>query len=242
MYFTFSNRWSSQLFMEEKDKNKLVSEHLSRFISDHKRDFVEKVLDQRTRHIAMVLEDIYQSQNASAVIRTCECMGIQDVHIIENDSKYIVNRRVLKGSYKWVDLIRHKGKLKNNTEACYEQLRANGYRIAATDPSPEGISIHDVAVDEKIAIVMGNELHGTSSFAIDHADMKVRIPMYGFTESLNISVSAAICLNALVPALRSSEVNWQLTEAEKDDIRLRWLRKMVRNAEIMEKEFLKSIA
>lgn len=227
--------------MEEIDKNKLLSEYLSRFISDHKKEFVEKVLDQRTRHITMVLEDIYQSQNASAVIRTCECMGIQDVHIIENDSKYTVNRRVLKGSYKWVDLIRYKGKQRNNTEACYERLRAGGYKIAATDPSPEGVSIHEVSVKDKIAIVMGNELHGTSSYAIDHADMKVRIPMYGFTESLNISVSAAICLSTLVPSLRKEEVPWQLTETEKDEIRLRWLRKMVRNAEILEKEFLKSI-
>ncbi len=228
--------------MEEKDKNKLLSEYLSRFVSEHKNAFVERVLDQRTRHITMVLEDIYQSQNASAVIRTCECMGIQDVHIIENDSKYTVNRRVLKGSYKWVDLIRHRGKHKNNTEACFERLRANGYKIAATDPSPDGISIHELPVENKIAIVMGNELHGTSSYALEHADMKINIPMYGFTESLNISVSAAICLNALVPALRKSEAPWQLTQQEKDDIRLGWLRKMVRNAEIVEKEYLKSIA
>jgi tRNA (guanosine-2'-O-)-methyltransferase len=228
--------------MKEKDKNRLLSEHFLRFVSDHKKEFLEKVLDQRTRHITMVLEDIYQSQNASAVIRTCECMGIQDVHIIENDSKYTVNRRVLKGSYKWVDLIRHKGKARNNTALCFESLRASGYKIAATDPSPEGVSIHELSVDDKIAIVMGNELHGTSSYALDNADMKINIPMYGFTESLNISVSAAICLNSLVPALRSSEVNWQLTEVEKDQIRLGWLRKMIRNAEIVEREFLKSIA
>jgi tRNA (guanosine-2'-O-)-methyltransferase len=232
---------SERLFMEEKDKNKLLSEYFLRFVSDHKKDFLERVLDQRTRHITVVLEDIYQSQNASAVIRTCECMGIQDVHIIENDSKYTVNRRVLKGSYKWVDLIRHRGKGKNNTEACFKMLRANGYKIAATDPSPEGVSIHELSVDDKIAIVMGNELHGTSSYAIENADMKVRIPMYGFTESLNISVSAAICLNSLVPALRNSTVNWQLTESEKDAIRLGWLRKMLRNAEIVEREFMKSI-
>ncbi len=233
---------SARLFMEEKDKNKLLSEYFLRFVSDHKKEFLEKVLDQRTRHITMVLEDIYQSQNASAVIRTCECMGIQNIHIIENDSKYTVNRRVLKGSYKWVDLIRHKGKARNNTASCFESLRASGYKIAATDPSPEGVSIHELAVDDKIAIVMGNELHGTSSYAMENADMKISIPMYGFTESLNISVSAAICLNSLVPALRSSAVNWQLTEVEKNEIRLGWLRKMIRNAEIVEREFLKSIA
>lgn len=227
--------------MEVKDKNKLLSDYFLRFVSDHRKEFLEKVLDQRTRYITMVLEDIYQSQNASAVIRTCECLGIQDVHIIENDSKYTVNRKVLKGSYKWVDLIRHKGKMRNNTETCFEALRASGYKIAVTDPSPEGISIHEVSVEDKIALVMGNELHGTSSYALEKADMKVRIPMYGFTESLNISVSAAICLNTLVPTLRVSEVDWQLTESEKDEIRISWLRKMVRNPEILEREFLKSI-
>jgi len=228
--------------MDEKSKNSMVSGYLSQFISDHKKVFMEKVLQQRTRHITMVLEDIYQSQNASAVIRTCECMGIQDIHIIENESKYTVNRRVLKGSYKWVDLIRHRSKMKNNTEACYHNLRECGYKIAATDPSPDGIAIHDVPINDKIALVMGNELYGTSSYALAHADMKVKIPMYGFTESLNISVSAAICLSTLITKLRWSDVNWSLKEEEKDDIRLRWLRKMVRNVEILEKEFLKSIA
>jgi tRNA (guanosine-2'-O-)-methyltransferase len=168
-------------------------------------------------------------------------MGLQDIHIIENASKYEVNRRVLKGSYKWVDLIRHKGKDRNNTQACFEKLRAQGYKIAVTDPSPDGLSIHEMPVTEKIALVMGNELRGTSSYAIDHADMKVNIPMYGFTESLNISVSAAICLNSLLLRIKNGDGNWKLTKEEKDDIRLRWLRKMIRNAEIVEREFLKTI-
>jgi len=227
--------------MDSERRDKLLADHFSRYISDHKRDFLERVLDQRTRHVTIVLEDIFQSQNASAVIRTCECMGIQDVHIIEKESKYTVNRKILKGSYKWVDMIKHKGKGKDNTALCFEHLRANGYKILVTDPSPDGVSIHDMPIDDKVAIVMGNELKGTSTYAIDHADVKVNIPMYGFTESLNISVSAAICLNSLIPALRKSEVAWQLSEQEKTDIRLRWLRKMVRNAEIMEREFLKSI-
>lgn len=227
--------------MTPEEKRKLLSNHFSRYVSDHKRDFLEKVLAQRTRHITMVLEDIFQEQNASAVIRTCECMGIQDVHFIENESKYAVNRKILKGSYKWVDLIKHKGKGKDTTALCFDHLRAQGYKILVTDPSPDGVSIHDMPVDQKLAIVMGNELKGTSGYAIEHADEKVNIPMYGFTESLNISVSAAICLNSLIPALRKSDVAWQLSEEEKDDIRLRWLRKMVRNSEIMEREFLRSI-
>lgn len=227
--------------MDEKEKNGLLSDYLARFISEHRQNFVERVLDQRTRHITVVLEDIYQSQNASAVVRTCECMGLQEVHVIEGESKYSVNKKVLKGSYKWIDLIKHGGKNKNNTAVCFEHLRAKGYKIAATDPSPEGVSIHEIPIQDKIALVMGNELKGTSAYAIEHADMKVRIPMFGFTESMNISVSAAICIGAIAPALRSSEINWQLSQEEKDELRLRWFKKMVRQPEILEREFMKSI-
>lgn len=225
--------------MDQATQGRLLIDHFTKYITDHKREFLEKVLDVRTRHITMVLEEIHQSQNASAVIRTCECMGIQDVHIIENDVKYSVNRRVVKGSYKWVDIIKYPKE--NGAVTCYHQLKKKGYRILVTDPSPDGISIHDVPVDEKIALVMGNELNGTSDYALSQADMKVRIPMYGFTESMNISVSAAICLNTLIPKLHQSEIPWQLSSAEKDEIRLRWLRKMIKRPEIMEREFLKSI-
>jgi tRNA (guanosine-2'-O-)-methyltransferase len=227
--------------MDEPTRNSLLIDHFSKYISDHKKEFLDQVLNQRTRHITMVLEEIYQSQNASAVIRTCECMGIQDIHIVENEVKYSVNRRVLKGSYKWVDLIKYKGKDKSGAATCFEQLKKQGYKILVTDPSPDGVSIYDLPIDQKIAVVMGNELHGTSEFALSQADMKVKIPMYGFTESLNISVSAAICLNTLVPKMRASEVPWQLSQPEKDEIRLRWLRRMMKRPEIMEREFLRSI-
>jgi tRNA (guanosine-2'-O-)-methyltransferase len=241
MYFRFINSPGSPLFMTQSEKDALLTEYFSRYISEHKKNFIEKVLEQRTRYITIVLEDIYQSQNASAVVRTCECMGLQDVHIVENSSKYMVNRRVLKGSYKWVDLIRHKSKDKDNTAGCFQQLRKAGYKIAVTDPSPDGISIHEVPISDKIAIVMGNELRGTSSTAIEQADMKVNIPMYGFTESLNISVSAAICINSLLERIKRSSIQWSLTENEKNDVRLRWMRKMIRNVDILEREFLKTI-
>ncbi len=227
--------------MDEVTKNRLLTDHFAQYITDHRREFLDQVLNQRTRHITMVLEEIYQSQNASAVIRTCECMGIQDIHIIENEVQYSVNKRVLKGSYKWIDLIKYKAKEKTGAALCFDQLKKQGYKILVTDPSPDGISIYDVPVQEKVAIVMGNELNGTSAFALSQADMKVRIPMYGFTESLNISVSAAICLNTLVPKMRATDVAWQLSPEEKEEVRLRWLRKMMKRPEIMEREFLKSI-
>jgi tRNA (guanosine-2'-O-)-methyltransferase len=223
-------------------KEKKIADHFSQYITDHKKQFIEKVLSERTRHITLVLEDIYQSQNASAVVRTCECLGLQDIHIIEEDSKYEVNKRVLKGANKWIDLYRHKMKGFNNTEICFRKLRAQGYQILVTDPSPDGVSINEIPVDKKIAIVMGNELKGTSSFAIEHADQKIFIPMHGFTESFNISVSAAICLNTLLTKIRTSNVFWQLSEEEKEVLRLQWYRKVVRRSDLIEQEFLRSIA
>jgi tRNA (guanosine-2'-O-)-methyltransferase len=219
------------------DQRQLLTDHFSQYISDHKKEFVEKVLAERTRYITVVLEDIYQSQNASAVVRTCECMGVQDIHIIENQSRYSINPKVLKGANKWVDMVRYKDKRTNNTETCFKALRQKGYRILVTNPSPECISLNEVPINEKLAIVMGNELKGTSGYALNHADEKVRIPMVGFTESLNISVSAAICINTILTKLRNSEIDWSLSAEERSDIRLAWYRKAVKRSELIEREF-----
>jgi tRNA (guanosine-2'-O-)-methyltransferase len=224
-----------------KSKETKITDHFSQYITEHKKQFIERVLNERTRHITLVLEDIHQSQNASAVVRTCECLGLQDIHIIEEDSKYAVNKRVLKGANKWIDLYRYKMKGFNNTEICFRKLRELGYQIFATDPSPDGMSINEVPVDKKIALVMGNELNGTSSYALQHADQKIFIPMHGFTESFNISVSAAICLNTLLTKMRESTISWQLSVDEKDALRLQWYRKVVRRSDLIEQEFLRSI-
>ncbi len=220
----------------------LLTEHFRQFITEHKKEFIENVLNERTRHITLVLEDIYQSQNASAAVRTCECLGLQDIHIIEDESHYAINKKVLKGANKWIDLHRYKMKGANNTEICFRQLRALGYRILVTHPSPDGLAITDIPIEKKIAVVMGSEVHGATDFALAKADQKVFIPMHGFTESLNISVSAAICLNTLLSKLRASNVTWQLTEPEKDALRLQWYRKIVRRSDLIEKKFLGSLS
>ena len=227
--------------MEDQKTKLALIQHFSQYITDQRKAIMENVLSQRTRHLTLVLEDIYQAQNASAVVRTCECLGVQDIHVVENESSYEVNKKVVMGSNKWIDIKRYKMKGMNNTASCFDHLRNDGYTILVTDPSIEGTSIDDIDVSRKLALVMGNELEGISDYALQHADGKVRIPMFGFTESFNISVSAAICLNTLLFKLRRSDVNWQLTEQEMTDIRLKWFRKMVKRSEIIEKEFLRSI-
>ena len=223
------------------NREQLVFNHLSQFVSDHKKQFVEKVLAARTRHITVVLEDIFQSQNASAVIRTCECMGIQDIHMVENITQYSLNPRVLKGSNKWIDIFHHRSKNTNNTEAVFRQLKEMGYRMVVTDPGEGCVSIEDINVQDKIALVFGNELRGISKEALDLCDEKVKIPMYGFTESLNISVSVAICLNTIITKRHLTNGFIGLSDEEKDMLKLKWYRKIVRKADLIEREFLRTI-
>ncbi len=227
--------------MSISSKERLLIQHFAQYVSDHKKEFISNVLSQRTRHVTVVLEDIHQSQNTSAVVRTCECMGLQDIHIIENVNTYQTNTRVLKGSDKWMNLIRYRAKGANNTATCFRQLREQGYKVYAADPAEDGVSIHDVDIlPAKVAVMFGNELHGVSDYARAHCDKKVRIPMYGFTESLNISVSVAICLNTLISMLHQ---HWRygLSEEEKEELTLYWYRKVVRKSDVIEREFLRTI-
>jgi tRNA (guanosine-2'-O-)-methyltransferase len=216
-----------------------LTNHLAQYITDNRKSAIDKVLDRRTRFVTIVLEDIYQSHNASAVVRTCECMGLQDLHIIESKSKYGINKKVLKGSNKWITMKRYKEKGADNSLNCFSGLRQAGYRILAMDPSPDGISLEDVPISEKLALVMGSELKGISDTALQNADMKVHVPMAGFTESLNISVCAAISMNILLTRLRNAGISMGLSELEKNILRLEWYRKCVRGSDIIERDFEK---
>ena len=221
--------------------NQPLFDFLYQFVSDHKKELLEKVLSNRTRKLTVVMEDIFQSQNASAVIRTCECLGIQDVHVIESRSKYGTNLKVLKGSHYWVNIIKHGFQMQQGPKTAFEELKKKGYKILVTSVSPQSQSIYDIDPDElgKIALVLGNELHGTSTEASDQADGLVHIPMAGFTESFNVSVSAAICCSVLLNKIRSSKIDWKLSDEEKADIRMEWVRAMVNRVDVLERNFLK---
>lgn len=215
---------------------------LSQFVSEHKLALMEQVLDQRTRYLTVVMEDLHQSQNTSAIVRTCECLGIQDVHIIEEQAKYGTNKKVLKGSHYWVDLIKHK--IRNvaaGPKAALEELKNQGYRILVTSVDPGSRPVQDIDVSAgKLAVVMGNELRGASGQAVELADELVHIPMVGFTESFNVSVSAAIILSQLREKIIASGDHWKLTEGEKAELRLSWVRVMVKKSDVLEREFLRA--
>lgn len=226
------------LMMDNKTRDALLN-FLLEFITDKRKALFDKVLNDRTRYISVVLEDIYQPHNASAVLRSCDLTGIQDVHIIENINKYDVNPDVALGSSKWLNLIHHKGR-KNNTAQALKKLKAQGYRIIVTTPHKNNQTLENISLDGKMALVFGTELTGVSQEAIENADEFLKIPMFGFTESYNISVSAALILYNLTMRLRKSEFKWQLSAEEKAEIKLEWVRRSIRRSEILEKEFLKA--
>jgi tRNA (guanosine-2'-O-)-methyltransferase len=218
--------------------NHCLAEYLSAFVSDERLNRFNTIIQNRTRHITIALENIFQPHNASAVLRSCDCFGVQDVHIIENDFKYEVNDDIALGSSKWLTLVKHNS-TQNNTLACIDYLKKKGYRIIATTPHNNDTIIEDLPIDNKLALFFGTELEGISKEVMDHADGFVKIPMYGFTESFNISVSAALSLNVLISRLRKSQIAWQLSEDEKTGIKLQWLKNSIRDSELLEKEFIK---
>ena len=212
-------------------------DYLSQFVSDTRKEKFEQVLNYRTRHITIALEDLYQPHNASAVLRSCDIFGIQDIHIIENKHAYTVNKDIAMGSPKWLNLHKYR-KAENNTLDCINSLKSKGYRIVATSLHEKGYKIKDLPVDKPIALFFGTELTGISETVLENADDFVMIPMYGFTESFNISVSAALCLHTLVTKLHQTNINWHLSEEEKDELRLNWLRKSIAKVELIEKDYL----
>jgi tRNA (guanosine-2'-O-)-methyltransferase len=206
-------------------------------VTDDRYRKFQAAISLRTRHITLALEDIFQPHNASAVLRSCECFGIQDVHIIENRNKYEVNPDVALGSSKWLNLIRYNG-TGDNTRTCLNNLRQQGYRLVATTPHKDDFTPETLPLNQKTALIFGTELAGLSPVALEMADDFIKIPMVGFTESLNISVSAAIFIHTLTGRLRSSDIPWQLNAGEQDEIMLAWLTNSIRKSDLIIRNFI----
>jgi len=218
-----------------KEQKQLLLNKLLPIISDHKRELFYQIIEKRSRHLTVVMEDIFQSQNASAVVRSADCFGVQDVHIIENRNEYTLNPDVALGSYKWLSMYKYND-TENNTKAAFDHLRSQGYQIVATTPHINDVNLSDLDISKKTALVFGTEMKGLSDYAIKNADVHMKIPMYGFTESFNISVSAAMCMHHLTEKMRRSNIAWSLSDEEKIDVLLNWSRSVVKSASDIEKQ------
>ena len=225
--------------MDLEVKEKLV-DFLGEFVTPKRRDLIDRNVVQRTRYVTLALENIFQPHNASAVLRSADCFGIQDVHVIENSNRYNVNPDVVMGASKWVDLHRY-NKKQDNTPDAIQCLKDQGYRIVATTPHSQDVSLEEFDLSPgKAAFFFGTELTGLSDVMMEQADEFVKIPMYGFTESFNISVSAALIMHHLTTALRSSDLDWRLSWEEQVELKLQWLVKSARNGEKLMEHFLRN--
>lgn len=198
-------------------------------LSEERRKRFETISAKRTRYITVAIENIYQSHNASAVLRSCECFGIQDVHIIEGSNQFIPNDEIALGAEKWLDIYKYKGN--NSLDICYSELRQKGYVIAATTPHFDAIPINDLPVDKPLAFIFGNEKDGLTEEAIKKSDIRVAIPMYGFTESFNISVSVALFLQKAIDKSIETKSLRYLSEEERLALLIQWCLKSIRNSE-----------
>ena len=214
-------------------------EYLKSFVTEERIQLFEEKLELRSKKLTLVLEDVFQSRNISAAMRSVDCFGLQDIHIIENQNEFVTDKTVSLGAGKWLSIIQH-NKKENNTADCIKKLKKEGYQIIAATPNNPDISLDEVDIkNNKIAILLGTELTGLSDEALELADKRMKIDMYGFTESLNISVSAAICCQNLSNRMRRTDDSWKIKEEEKLDIILNWLRNTIQSSSEIEIDFLK---
>lgn len=201
-------------------------EYLESFLTESRRNRFNEVLSMRNKYFTVATEDVYHLHNTSAVMRSCDVFGIQELHVIEEINQKRIDREIALGAQKWVDLFRHK-----SSAECIGKLRQKGYLIVATSPHKSNVNFVDFDIRKKSCFFFGCEHKGLSDEVMQQADYHIRIPMVGFTESLNVSVSAAIILQNLTFRLRQSDAPWQLTDEERNGLKFNWLKKNIHGFE-----------
>lgn len=214
------------------NKKNLI-DYLKEFVTEERFRKIQEVAKDRTHHLCVAVEDLYQAHNTNAVIRSAECFGVQNIHVIQNQFEFQVNREISMGASKWLDIHSH-----NTTKECIQDLKQKGYRVVATMPAEKETMLDEVDLSTPIAFLFGTEKFGLSSEAIELADEFVKIPMYGFTESYNVSVSSALVMMSAMSRLRKSDISWQLPESEQHTLMLKFLRASIREVEKIEKRFV----
>ena len=212
----YLRRMSSQLY-----------DILSVYISEQKRALFDRVLEGRTRHVTLVMEDLYQSQNTSSIQRSAESFGIQDLHVIENKHSFSHHKKISKGSGDWLTMHHYNAQGMDNTEVCLRYLKESNYQIVVTALHEKTIPLHEVDLSKKTAVLVGTELTGASNAALELADVFMKIPTHGFTESLNVSAASTIILQELTHRMRVENQPWQLTAEEKLEMKIQWAKQSI---------------
>ena len=206
--------------------------YLEGFLTDNRKERFATVLANRTNHFTIAVEDVFQFHNTSAVMRSCEVFGIQEINIVEQRFGKNIDKEIAMGAQKWVDINKFE-----NIGNCIQTLKDKGYQIIATTPHNDSCLLQDFDVTKKSALFFGTEKEGLSEEVMSQADGYLKIPMVGFTESLNISVSAAIIIQDITTRLRQSAIAWQLSEEEILDKRLLWAKNTIKDIKRIEARY-----
>lgn len=240
------------------DEEKHLWKYLEGFLTPERKERMKTVLEQRTRYVTCVLEDLFDPRNGSAVIRHCDALGIHELHAIENRHHFKSDTQVDLGTAQWLDMRVYrkpregaptsvKGRrraaqaspdgtpplLESQTPIVLAELKSRGYRIVATSPHAA-----DDALPETLdltagpaAVVFGSEKHGISDEVREAADVFLRIPMVGFVESFNLSASAAIVFHVLSRRIRQEGLHWRLEDEDAERVMFTWIRRTAPHAE-----------
>lgn len=209
---------------------------LENILTDNRKEKFLKVLKDRTKHFTIAVEDVFQMHNASAVMRSCEVFGIQELHVIEERYGKRIDKEIAMGAQKWVDISTF-----DSVTNCIDTLKNKGYQIIATTPHENDCLMEDFDITKPSALFFGTERDGLSEEILRRADGFLKIPMVGFTESLNISVSASIIIQNLTNRLRNSDIDWQLTEEEILVKRLDWAKKSIKDIKRIEERYYSTV-
>lgn len=210
--------------------------YLEGFITPERRDNFMRVLAQRTKHFTIAMEDVFQLHNTSAVMRTCEIFGFQELHVVEEKYGKSIDKEIAMGAQKWVDVHRY-----STTAACIQDIKTKGYKIIATSPHNDSCLLEDFDITQPSAIFFGTERLGLTDEVLGQADGFLKIPMFGFTESINVSSSAAIIIQHLSTRLRKSGIQWQLSEEEILEKRIDWTEKSIRDIDFIKRKYLELV-
>lgn len=224
---------------EDHSANKELLQYLQTFLTDNKKELFEKALAQRTRFLVCVMENVIDEHNTNAVIRSCECTGVQDVFIISGGKGFKPAKGVMRGSGKWSTLIRYNEAAGHTATQCMLDLKSKGYKIVVTSPHGQAVPLSMLDISKPVAVCFGHEQTGISQALTEHADEFVKIPMAGFTESFNVSVAAGIILYDITRRIRNSNVPWNLSEKEKQQLRFEWTWKCLNRPDLLTEEYFK---
>ena len=208
------------------EKHQEIFEYLKQFLTEERLQKIEHFAEESSDFVLPVLEDVYQFRNAAAIVRSVEACGFHKVIALEEENVFDPNLRVTKGADTWVEVEKMPATLQS-----LEDIKNRGYKILAVSPEKHASMLPDYQVTEPIALVFGNELEGVSEEILDFADQTLAIPMYGFTQSFNVSVAAAICMYELKQKLLKSGIDYKLSEDQKLKMKIRWAVNSIRSGE-----------